>query len=324
MCLLTMMNHSNNDNNISMYNNPEEEDTAATHDDMTSSRFLPESFEPNENEVVLGRGKQIASHPGNVRFKEIVLSHIQEYSAAQTKALKSSILSHIVNKIRNNSPFKAGFVKQDNETGRWSIAEDSAARIASAQIFRDALHDNYKSSKQFKQQRRNDRKSMAKKRKAMREATESSLGLSQQGYTPLSFPPASADLQLLQQQQQQQQQQPQELTDGRSGAQDQLMGHLSSVLASFSRTRGTTSGSSLASMFAASAALPNISVPSVSADPPQVVKEANDNVVAILFDHFGDKNDSNPFEPTPISEEAIIVPDSQGQGFRLREPFSEV
>ena len=312
-----MMNHSHNDNNISMHNNPEEESTAAIHDDLPSSRFLPESFEPNENEVILGRGKQIASHPGNMRFKEIVLSHIQEYSAAQTKALKSSILSHIVNKIRNNSPFKAGFVKQDNETGRWSIAEDSAARIASAQIFRDALHDNYKSSKQFKQQRRNDRKSMAKKRQAMREATERSLSLSQQGYTPLSFPPASSDLQL-------QQQQFQGLTDGRSGAQDQLMGHLNSVLAGFSRTTGSASTSSLSSMFAASAALPNISVPSISANSPQIVKEAKEDVVSILFDHFGDKTDSDPFEPTPISEEAIIVPDSQGQGFRLREPFSEV
>lgn len=312
-----MMNHSNNDNNLSLQINPEQEASAAMHDDVASSRFLPDSFEPDDNEVILGRGKQIASHPGNVRFKEIVLSHIQEYSAAQTKALKSSILTHIVNKIRNNSPHQAGFVKQDSETGRWCIAEDSAARIASAQIFRDALHDTYKSSKQFKQQRRNDRKSMAKKRKAMREATERSMGLSQQGYTPLSFPPASTDMQL----------RPQELAMGRGGTQDHLMGHLSSVLANFSRTHGTARESSVASMFAASSALPNISVPSISsADTSHVVasNESKDDTVSILYSHFGGKDDSNPFEPTPISEEAMIVPDSQGQGFRLREPFSDI
>ena len=299
MCVAQAMVHCN-DNSIN-FNPMQSEESGAIQNDMANNRFLPELFEPTENEVILGRGKQIASHPGNILFKEIVLSHLQEYSAAQTKALKSSILSHIVNKIRNNSIHKAGFVKQDSETGRWNIAEDSAARIATAQIFRDALHDNYKSSKHFKQQRRNDRKSVAKKQKAVREANNA-LSLAQQGYNPLAFPPASAAFQLHQQ-----------VRNG-SGVQDQLMGSLHNVLAGFPRTSSSDS-ESLSSMFEASAALPNIAVPSAAVAVAS--KDAKEDVVSILCNHFGTKDDSNPFEPTPISENAIIISDNQG--FRLRE-----
>lgn len=288
-----MMNHSN-DNSISVKPMQSEANAAVVHSDVASSRLLPESFEPNEDEVILGRGKQIGAHPGNIRFKEIVLSHIKEYSAAQTKALKSSILSHIVNKIRNNSSHKAGFVKQDNETGRWEIAEDSAARIATAQIFRDALHDDYKSSKHFKQQRRNDRKSVAKKQKQVREANARSL--SQQGFNSISFPPASASL-------------PQQQVMSGLGAQDQLMGHLNNVLAGFSRTSGF-SNDSLSSMFEASAGLPNIAVPAFAGDV--VSNESNEDVVSILCTHFGAQDSSDPFEPTPISEQTVIFTDSQG------------
>ena len=60
----------------------------------------------------------------------------------------------------------------------------------------------------------------------------------------------------------------------------------------------------------------------VSASQVGNSSDTKDDIVSILYNHFGDKDDSNPFEPTPISEEAIIVPDSQGQVFRLRETSS--
>lgn len=47
-----------------------------------------------------------------------------------------------------------GFVKQDSKTKRWYAMEESSARTSTAQAFRDALSGTYRSSKQFKQQRR--------------------------------------------------------------------------------------------------------------------------------------------------------------------------
>jgi hypothetical protein len=245
------------------------------------ARVLPESFAPTESEVILGRGKQVTSHPGNMRYKEVVLSHIKEYSAAQTKALKSSILSQLVSNTRNSSAFLAGFVKQDSSTGRWTVAEDSAARIATAQIFRDALSDSYKSSKQFKQQRRQDRKGAAKKRhKESRENREQESLLDQHREMmqalSLPLPTTNSMANLLH---------PQpvpELQDNR------LLGRLNIVL---DQLRGGASHASL--------------IPSDLMLPEQA-KAEDTGFVSILADHFGSKIDpsSNPFEPTPILEDS--------------------
>jgi hypothetical protein len=119
---------------------------------------LPDSFRPSINEVIIGRGKRIAEHCGNKRLHSIVKGFVEEYSAAPTKRQKSAILTKVVTIIRNSSIQQAGFVKQDTLKGGWCIVEDAAARITVAQAFRDALHSNYKSSKQFKQARRQDKK----------------------------------------------------------------------------------------------------------------------------------------------------------------------
>ncbi|CAB9514048.1 Nitrilase family, member 2 [Seminavis robusta] len=267
------------------------------------SPFLPESFEPTENEVILGRGKQVATHPGNKRFKEVVLSHIKEYSAAQTKALKSNILSHIVSKIRGKSSFQAGFVKQDNSTGRWMVAEDSAARIATAQIFRDALSDSYKSSKQFKQQRRQDRKGLAKKQKLVREnrEQESLLQQHQDMFQTLSLPPITGSSQLAQLQQPPHQSPASQLQY--PGVQDRLVGRLNNVLA---QLRGGPM-------------IPDAQVPSFLPSSPPMKPEEDTGMVSILADHFGAQTDpcSNPFEPTPIFEDGLIF--STLNGFKVRE-----
>jgi len=317
--------------------------TGNMRNNVDSNGFLPDSFEPNEKEVILGRGKQVGSHPGNLRFKEIVLAHIEEYSAAQTKALKTSILSQIVKNIRDNSEYKAGFVKQDMKSARWTIAEDSAARIATAQVFRDALHENYKSSKVFKQQRRNNRKNMAKKQREMREAITAQQGsANMQGFLPpLTYTTSSAAVptihplplqlrhqqMLTGQQQMQQQQWSAKCTQRQAGgAQDQIAGHLSTVLASCTRR----TSDSLSSYSEASAALPNVPAPgygqSLSIADPSSTQADNDgsfqpvninniDTMSILYNHFGVAGDdsTDPFEPTPISEEANTISETYGR-----------
>lgn len=79
---------------------------------------LPEDFKPGESDVICGRGRNIWNFAGNVRFRRLIESRVDEYSAAKTKLDKSSILSSIVAEIRTLSP-NGGFVKQDSETKRW-------------------------------------------------------------------------------------------------------------------------------------------------------------------------------------------------------------
>ena len=55
---------------------------------------------------------------GNVRFRSIVESRVDEYSTAKTKLDKSKILSSIVAEIRRLSPH-GGFVKKDSKTKKW-------------------------------------------------------------------------------------------------------------------------------------------------------------------------------------------------------------
>jgi len=115
--------------------------------------FLPPDFSPEKTDVVIGRGRKSHTGFGNERLHRVVASKLDEYSAATTKTEKSKILSVVVYLIRNEKP--AGlFVKQDPVAGLWFDVGDLMAREKVSQAFRDALHQNYKSSNESKKRRR--------------------------------------------------------------------------------------------------------------------------------------------------------------------------
>jgi len=115
---------------------------------------LPENFEPGPDDVICGRGKKCYNHIGNERFRQRVLTFLDEYSRAKSKLDKSGVLSKVVFEVRQNSP-KGGFVKQDSN-GVWFEVGDFLAREKTSQAFRDALHDRYKSSNLSKKKRRQE------------------------------------------------------------------------------------------------------------------------------------------------------------------------
>lgn len=121
---------------------------------------LPESFTPGDDDVICGRGKKCYSHVGNDRFRLRVLQMLDEYSKAKSKLDKSSVLSRVVDQVRQQSP-SGGFVKQDTTTGRWFEVGDFLAREKTSQAFRDALHDRYKSSNLSKKKRRQEEQAKA-------------------------------------------------------------------------------------------------------------------------------------------------------------------
>lgn len=125
---------------------------------MTSNMTpLPANFEPGPHDVICGRGKKCYNHIGNEKFRQRVLTHLEEYSLAKSKLDKSGVLSKVVDEVRQQSP-NGGFVKQD-ENGVWHEVGDFLAREKTSQSFRDALHERYKSSNLSKKKRRQEEQS---------------------------------------------------------------------------------------------------------------------------------------------------------------------
>jgi len=126
---------------------------APTTTSSSSVKFLPDTFTPSPNEVIVGRGKKIATHAGNQRLKSLVHDRLEEYEHANDKTHKTYIISQIFHEIRRSSSV-GGFVKRDALSGSWYSVRDPTARTNIAQSFRDALHDVYRSSKASKQRKR--------------------------------------------------------------------------------------------------------------------------------------------------------------------------
>lgn len=132
-----------------------------------NDKFLPEDFQPGPHDILIGRGKKCYNHIGNINFRNLVSNNLDEYSSAKTKQEKSDILADLVKQIRKISP-NGGFLKQDSSTGLWYEVGGFLAREKTSQAFRDALHENYRSSNSFKkQQRRKQHKSKSGDRNAV-------------------------------------------------------------------------------------------------------------------------------------------------------------
>jgi hypothetical protein len=81
---------------------------------IASTHFLPESFSPDENNVIIGRGKKCVEHSGNRRLRAIVKNQLEVYQQAD-KPSKSEILMQILEELRGDNDLC--FVKHDPSTG---------------------------------------------------------------------------------------------------------------------------------------------------------------------------------------------------------------
>jgi len=93
--------------------------------------------DPNENDVLCGRGGRINSHVGNVQFRDIINSRKKEYLAKTTKKLeKAHIAAAIINDIRSMQP-PGRFLKEDGKTGMWFDIGDAKAIKKTGQALRE-------------------------------------------------------------------------------------------------------------------------------------------------------------------------------------------
>lgn len=97
--------------------------------------------EPNENDVLCGRGGRINAHEGNVQFREIVVANKKEYLAKSTKKLeKAHIAARVVEYIRTLNP-PGRFLKEDADTGMWFDIGDAKAIKKAGQALREDAPD---------------------------------------------------------------------------------------------------------------------------------------------------------------------------------------
>jgi hypothetical protein len=92
---------------------------------------VPRIVVPGPHDVLLGRGKPLQRHPGNLRYHHIIESFEDRYESAM-KLEKTTIAKEIVQQIKDA---EGRFLKQDN-TG-WVEIDDAAARYKVSHTFRN-------------------------------------------------------------------------------------------------------------------------------------------------------------------------------------------
>lgn len=124
----------------------------SSHNNIT----LPASFKPSPYTVIVGRGKDCKSAPGNLKLREIATNFLTQYCKARGKNEKSEILTEIVQMVRDTCPNGGAFVKKGAD-GCWIELDDHGAREKVGYVLRDLLHDKYRSSSRSKTSRRRAR-----------------------------------------------------------------------------------------------------------------------------------------------------------------------
>jgi hypothetical protein len=90
---------------------------------ITMEQETQEFIRPNENDIILGRASVTRTHPGNVKYRELVDAKKSAYAIAKRKE-KKNIAIGILNEVRR---LGVRFLKEDVTSGRWfDIGNDKA------------------------------------------------------------------------------------------------------------------------------------------------------------------------------------------------------
>jgi hypothetical protein len=112
-------------------------------------RPMPRDFQPSPYSVVIGRGKKSADAVGNRRLLVLASSFLPQYvEAGESRREKTKIVSKLISVIRDANSDGDPFVKF--EDGQWWAADGLAIREKIGTVFRNLLHDQYRSSTKSK------------------------------------------------------------------------------------------------------------------------------------------------------------------------------
>lgn len=86
---------------------------------------LPVDYLPQSVDVLIGRGKSVSEHAGNCYLRELVLSHLCEYSSLDNKRGKTAVIQKVLSTINE---LGGTFIKYNKADGRWYEIETSQAK----------------------------------------------------------------------------------------------------------------------------------------------------------------------------------------------------
>lgn len=108
---------------------------------------LPKDFMPTPYTVVLGKGNVPKSLVGNRRLRVLASAVLHKYEGSKSRKEKTSVITELLETFRSACP-TTPFVKYQN--GEWWEVDDNVAREKIGYVFRDLLHDRYRSSSKSK------------------------------------------------------------------------------------------------------------------------------------------------------------------------------
>ncbi|CAJ1935472.1 unnamed protein product [Cylindrotheca closterium] len=96
---------------------------------MTSQSLV---LKPTENDVLLGRGRSIQNHPGNIRFREIVDSYQDEYDRTPRNQRRNVSIS-VATRLKANG---TRFLEQRKDSRGWEESSFEKCELTIRQLFR--------------------------------------------------------------------------------------------------------------------------------------------------------------------------------------------
>lgn len=118
-----------------------------------TKRKLSKDFVPEVDTVVLGKGNIPKTNIGNLKLKGVVMDNLVEYANGERRK-KIAVISRIISHVTNANYKTTGFVKFEDDCW-WEMTERDA-RVKITALFRDCLHDKYRSSSSSKVKRRQE------------------------------------------------------------------------------------------------------------------------------------------------------------------------
>ena len=118
-----------------------------------TKRRLSKNFVPETDTVVLGKGNIPKTNFGNLKLKGIVMDALMEYASGERRK-KIAVISRIIRHVTTHNYSTTGFVKFEDDNW-WEMTERDA-RVKITALFRDCLHDQYRSSSSSKVKRRQE------------------------------------------------------------------------------------------------------------------------------------------------------------------------
>jgi len=139
-----MLDNGGNENNASLVLSEAYDDKYPAEGDLIPPSDTPVE-KPTPNDILFGRGGLTNHHPGNRRFRDIVVLHKDDYMKA-IKVVKPRVARKIVKAIRTGSP-PGRFLKKSSEDNKWYDVGDRNAAEKASQALREKSQNEKKETK---------------------------------------------------------------------------------------------------------------------------------------------------------------------------------